>query len=231
MFTEEIVVSDSIPYRSFGASTLEVPRSKSGGRVVRNRDHQTIYSNLADGVSIERFYGSDDSSFEHIQQIRSQRGGHQLYFDFDAYSFHYCLSVDRERIGTLTATMADEGQLDCQDYYPPKLIQEYADIIFSPCKFAIQRSRYSSMRLMRLMVRETWRDLLSQGCRLSLMNARREMVPFYRRMGFHIIAGSDFVHPTCGTDSQVMYMTADPQQRSYFADLFEFIDDAPTIEV
>jgi hypothetical protein len=184
-----------------------------------------LYRDALSEVMIERSFAirrkctHDQNAFDSFFESERPR------FWFDHHSYHYFLTVHEQPTGTMTATRAIDGEMDCQDFYPPELISNYRHCIFTPCKFVIRPGSHSSFRLMRLMVRETWRDLLTLGCRVSVMNARVGLVPFYRRMGFHVVNHSEFVHPICGTESRVLVMSADPNQRSYFSDLFETIED------
>ena len=70
------------------------------------------------------------------------------------------------------------------------------------------------------MTQMIWADLIQHGIRLDVINARRELVPFYAKMGYTVIEGWDFVHPHLGTDSQVLFLSVDPTIRSFFRDVF-----------
>ncbi len=184
-----------------------------------------LYRDPLSGVQIERDFATRDQWTHDQRTCDNVLESERPQFWFDGHSYHYFLTVHEQPTGTMTATRAIDGEMDCQEFYPPELISNYRNCIFTPCKFVIRPGSHSSFRLMRLMVRETWRDLLTLGCRVSVMNARVGLVPFYRRMGFHVVNHTEFVHPVCGTESRVLVMSADPNQRSYFSDLFETIED------
>ena len=147
------------------------------------------------GVTMVREFGIDNPLIDSIYQVRREGDEDSFEFAFDRYSYHYCLFVDAEPVGTLTATRGVDGEMDCQQMYPESLLEAHADSVFSPCKFRIKRNRFSSFRLMRLMVREFWRDQLDIGSRLAVMNASLDLIAFYERIGFYVIEGSEFVHP------------------------------------
>ncbi|MCM2374129.1 N-acyl amino acid synthase FeeM domain-containing protein [Aporhodopirellula aestuarii] len=184
-----------------------------------------------DCLSIQRDFGTGNALYEQIATVRLGAEGERAEFEFDRYSYHYGLFVDDQPVGTMTATRLADGQIDCAHAYPPGVLRTFADEIYSTCKFRIHRSRCSSMKTLRMMVRAVWRDQLSLGSRLVLINAEKNLVPFYRRMGFHVIAGSDFVHPVLETQSVALMMSADPTRRSFFSDLFEDLCDPLWLEI
>ncbi|EMI55912.1 N-acyl amino acid synthase FeeM domain-containing protein [Rhodopirellula sallentina] len=182
-------------------------------------------------LSIQRDFGTDNPLYDQIVKIRSDEQGQRSEFGFDRYSYHYALFVDDRPVGTMTATRLADGKIDCEEAYPQKLLRTFRDEIYSTCKFRIHRSRCSSMKTLRAMVRAVWQDQLSLASRLVLINAETTLVPFYRRMGFHVIEGSDFVHPALGTESVALMMPADPNRRSFFSDLFDDLEDPLWMDV
>ncbi|WP_052329611.1 N-acyl amino acid synthase FeeM domain-containing protein [Rhodopirellula sp. SWK7] len=201
------------------------------GSQVASPSFRLLLDDPEDGLSIQRDFGTENRLYEQICSVRFGVEGEQAEFDFDRYSYHYGLFVDDQPVGTMTATRLSDGEIDCAHAYPSNVMRVFHDEIYSTCKFRIQRSRCSSMRTLRAMVRAVWQDQLTLGSRLVLINAEQNLVPFYRRMGFHLIAGSDFVHPVLGTQSVALMMSADPTRRSFFTDQFENLCDPLWLDI
>lgn len=204
--------------------------------------HRTLFHDPKEGITIERDFAVNNELFDDVLRVRKRSSGAEPndlvraevddpVFGFDASSYQYCLYVDGEPVGSLTSTAEADGVMDCRDRYPDRLLSAFSDRAFSPCKFSISRNRFSSFRLMRLMVREYWQDQLNLGGRLAVMNARTGLIPFYQRMGFLVLKDSDFKHPYCGTQSVSLVLPADPSLRSYFSDLFDAINDPLSIDL
>ena len=193
-----------------------------------NRRH-LVYRDSDAGICIERDFSTDNDLFRDVFQVRENGSGGEV-FAFDYFSHQYCLFVDDEPVGSLTSTAETDGEMDCRDMYPGRLLEAHSEKAFSPCKFKINRNRFSSFPLMRLMVREYWHDQLRLGGRLAVMNASLTLVSFYRRMGFLMISESEFVHPDCGTESVSMVLPADPSLPSFFSDLFGSVEDPLSID-
>jgi hypothetical protein len=179
----------------------------------------------AEQIEVIRVYGIHNDVFGDLVRVRQQSGARVNNFEFDSYSFHYGLVHQGEVIGTMTVTRASDGPLDCEQAYPSRLVQTFRDYISSPCKFRIQRGSFSSFRTLRTMLRYMWQDQLSFGCRAMLINADLKLVSFYRRIGFDVMDGSEFIHPLLKTSSVCMHMLAEPTRKSFFSDLFEKVNN------
>jgi hypothetical protein len=177
-----------------------------------------VYDDPANATTIRCFYGTQDPCIKSVHAIR-EVGGEGVQFDFDSYSHHYILRVDAKPVGTLTSTHVSDGPLDCQRFYPGELLDQFGELVFSPCKLRIVRNRISSFRLMRLMLRQYWQHQLSLGGRMALLNASAQLIPFYLRLGLRGIVDSNFVHPVCKTDSLALLLSADVTHTSSFTDL------------
>ncbi|TWU26902.1 hypothetical protein Pla52o_07580 [Novipirellula galeiformis] len=192
--------------------------------------YRFLFEDVTLGLTIARDFGTENRVHEQVMQVRREGGGEQEYFDFDSYSFHYSLLYEGQPVGAMTATRPVDGAIDCSDVYAPQLMTRYHDCLVSTCKFRINRSGCSSLKTLRTMVREFWRDQVSVGSRLNLINADKKMVAFYQRMGYCVVEGSDFIHPTLGTDSVVMMMSADPTRKSFCTDIFSNLDDVLSMD-
>lgn len=175
-------------------------------------------------LSVRRGYGNQCDIYRMVQQVRSDIS-EQVEYDFDRYSYHYVLCENTSPVGALSAQRAVDGQLDCEEFYPPILLSRFKHQLFSTCKMRIQPHRSLPMEGLRMLVRDLWMDQLSLGCRITVINATEKLNRFYQRIGFSVIPSHDFIHPVLGTQSQVMVMAADPGRRSFCQDLYGMIAD------
>ncbi|WP_404310788.1 N-acyl amino acid synthase FeeM domain-containing protein [Neorhodopirellula lusitana] len=190
-----------------------------------SRSHiKTLCLNESQDLKIVRVFGTVNDVFTQLRNVRGGTDSSPCEFDFDSYSYHYGLFVNDQAVGTMTVTRAADGIIDCEDLYPGDAIQRYRQVLASPCKFRINSGMHSTLRTLRLMLREAWRDQLTHGTRVVVINAEKLLVRFYNRMGFDVIDNSQFVHPLLGTNSICMSMRADPETDNHFADLFATVD-------
>jgi len=177
------------------------------------------------GLELYTEHGTDNQLFGNVIRVRSEGDG-QTTFPFDEYSDHYCLLYQSSPVGTLTATRQIHGRIDCAEFFPPAIITQFHDRLSSSCKFRINaNSCIHRLAALRWMCQQIWTDLIHHDIRLDVINARRALVPFYARMGYSVIPGSDFVHPQLGTDSVVLFLPVDPAIPSYFKDVFAHAAD------
>jgi hypothetical protein len=193
--------------------------------MIRTVAERTLHQNPERQLLLRCGYGTASSIFESVLAIRRTADDALPFYSFDEYSMHYVVFHSGQPVGTLTTPRTRDGLIDCQSCYPPQLIDQYRKQIVSACKFRISSNPHSGMFLLRLMIREAWRDQLADGARLDVINVERKLVPFYRRIGYVALQGWDFVHPTLGTDSVPLILPADPTRRSFCQDLFASVDD------
>ncbi len=189
--------------------------------MIRVSSQRQLYANEEQNLAILSDFGTDNTLFESVLSVREAGNQRAEIFSFDHYSNHYVLFDGAEAIGTLTVTRNRDGEVDCRQHYPDQIFQRFGDQILSGCKLRILPNRTTGMFALRLMFREGWRDQVASGVHLDVINVHRRLVPFYRRIGYLQIKGADFIHPTLGTDSVVMYLPADPCLRSFCRDIFE----------
>lgn len=174
-------------------------------------------------------FGTNNELYGNVLRVR---GFDQtaISFEFDEYSHHFCLFHESNPIGVLTSTWQTDGNIDCSDYYPQSLLETYSQSLMSHCKFRIVPSACSNrFAALRFMVRGVWQDELQCGRRLDIVNASREKVRFYKRIGYTPIQGFDFVHPKLGTDSVVLVLPADPTIPSFFRDQFARVPNTTSL--
>lgn len=184
-------------------------------------------------LSIDYGRVDDVDLFFDILQVRNEvyklADFTSLIFPFDKYSDQYRLSLEDRPSGCLTVTRALEGEIDCSEYYPEALLETFHEEIVSALKFRILNTVFKDLHahsrmLSSTLVRTAWQDQLNKGARLDLINVERSYIPYYRRMGYHLIEDSNFTHPTLGTDSYCMFLPADPNSKSIAQDLFQQAD-------
>ncbi len=206
------------------AKSPSIPKARQGAAMA-NRCGRLIAIHKELELELYADFGTDNQLFGNVIRVRSQGNGSNV-FSFDEYSNHYCLMHQSNPIGTLTTTRQARGNVDCHEFYPLAVLTQFHEAIASCCKFRINASSCSNrLAAMRFMARESWGDLIEQGVRLDLINARRELASFYMRMGYTIVNGSDFVHPILGTDSLVLFLPVDPSIPSSFQYGFARVTD------
>jgi len=167
---------------------------------------------LNSGLVLESAFGTDNSVYEDLLQVRT---GNHPRFKVDDYSHHYLLRNDSGPIGSMTITRNIDGPIDCQSKYPKSLFREFGATLISTCKFRVIKGAHNGFRTLRNMIREVWLHQTQDGMRLDLINSTLENVRFYNRIGYTAIKGSEFRHPTLGTQSIAMFMATDPSVRSF----------------
>ncbi len=192
-----------------------MPRSKQ-----QSISYGCIYEEPEAHFRIECCYGNDCEMFRQVVGIRAANPVGPYEYVFDSYSEHYLIRHHERPVGALTATRLVKGELDCAEFYPKHWMLDHGHELFSIYKFRMLRSEGSPLRAVRAMGRAMWTHQLSLGSRLLVINSAKELLPFYMRMGFRLIDGSRFVHPTLGTDSFVLAQASDPNWKSFYQDVF-----------
>lgn len=188
-----------------------------------------VLNDSAKRFRIVAAFGVENSLYDHVLKVRQDEDGHAAKFDFDAWSTHYVLFYESDPIGSMTVTRHKDGPVDCDEFYPKVLFQRYGDVLVSICKFRIRQGSHTGLGTFRTMTRAVWRNLLEVGVRVDVINIEKSNMVAFRRIGYQVIEGSDFVHPKLGTDSIAMVLSADPTRRSFFSDLFETEIEQPVL--
>ena len=186
----------------------------------RTETSNCLFRDAEQDIVIERAFGVEDRFFDQVIDVRKDGDG-PIHNSFDPYSYHYLLRHQGTPVGTMTLTWLADGEIDCQEYYPERLLHLYHDQVISGTKLRINRGECSSLKTLRQFIGCVWQDHVKRGCRLNVMNAERRLAPFYRRLGFQVIEDSDFTHPTLRTESVVLVLAVDPNHRSFFQSIFE----------
>lgn len=143
----------------------------------------------------------------------------------DSYSQHYCMYVEDEPVGCLSVTRARLGPIFLQEYYPSVLVREFRNQLCSAYRFRIRneyrRSSLSTkgLSLAATMIREAWREHLSWGIEIDMVNVEYGYIPYYLRLGYVKCEGCDFLCPVFKEPIAVMFLSTDPNRRSVISDL------------
>lgn len=186
----------------------------------RNRDH--VGSNR-----IEIRSSSFAQTLTDARSVRATVYGAEspgVVDDIDAHSTVYCAYVDGTAVGTLRVTRARLGPIDCESFYPPSLLNRFRDLIGSASRYCVLPGTSANLRIGRLLVEGGWIEHADMGCRLDLIDVREEFVGYYRRMGYLLIAGHQFIHPVWATRSRVMVYPVDPERPGPLSHLFVGIE-------
>lgn len=182
------------------------------------------------GSVIQRDWGVDQDTFGQVLEVRRRVHGRATVYDFDHYSAHYLLTRWSQPVGCLTVTHAVDGPVDCRRFYPDALFDEFGDRLVSACKSNIIAGE-SSPGDWRRFTRTVWRDLLTRDVRIDVINVRHDRRDAFRAMGYVVIGGCRFGHPTLNTDSVGMFLSVDPDHRSLFRSVFrEHLGDVLEID-
>ncbi len=184
-----------------------------------------VYADSESHLSVDCGQGNQGELFRQVVGVRAAYPVGPYEFEFDRYSEHYLIRHHEQPIGVLTATRLIAGELDCAEYYPRNWLLEYGHRVFSNYKFRMLRSEVPPLKAVRAITGAMWAHQLSLGSRLLVINAAKSLIPLYRRMGLRVVHGSDFVHPTLGTESVVLVQASDPDCRSFFQDIFAQVPD------
>ncbi|MFN8390866.1 MAG: hypothetical protein U0136_11295 [Bdellovibrionota bacterium] len=169
----------------------------------------------------------NDELFNDILKVRHQTDDRwpDQRTPVDEYSDHYCMYVDGQPVGSLGVTRALDGDVYLHEYCPPPLVDEFHDSLVSAYRFRILHDFRRSSQLVpdialsRHMVREAWREQISKGANLDLINIEKTHVPLYQRMGYVVCDGYDYLDPILGTPSCLMFLPVDPDRPSFIRDI------------
>lgn len=186
-----------------------------------------LFEDSVSGITIKSGFGTDISLYGNAISVRKAHGDTELSSKKDERAFHVVVFCESQPVGSLMITRHSDGELDCGEFYPPVLVEKHGTELASVCKFRMLPGKHSGFKTFRLVVREVWRELLRLGIRVDAINIERSNSRVFQRMGYSVVPGFDFIHPTLGTDSIVMVLAADPSRESYFKDLFESEIDDP----
>jgi hypothetical protein len=143
----------------------------------------------------------------------------------DDYSDLFCLYYNGIPIGSVGATRAINGPIFMEEFCPPSLMDQYRDFIVSAYRFRlIQKFRRSSpyakgMTLSFITVKEGWREQLRKGAGIDVINIEASYVPLYKRLGYLLYEGSEYIDPVLGTPSCIMFLPVDPTRSSIIQDI------------
>ncbi len=167
--------------------------------------------------------GTESSIYSDVLSVR--RSGEDLdrrhVYSFDEVSFHYVAYMGSEPVGCLTVTRATDGRLDCEEFYPARLVDDFRAVTISGCKLKIV-SHSGARTTMRTVIRDAWADQLRKNARLDIINATGRLIRIYEKLGYQR-TGIKFEHPLLRTDSEMLYRPADPTLGGRLADVFQGI--------
>ncbi|MCC6221298.1 MAG: hypothetical protein IT291_08680 [Deltaproteobacteria bacterium] len=148
----------------------------------------------------------------------------------DYHSDHYCMYVDNLPVGSLGVTRALDGEIFMAEYCPPRLLEEFHDSLVSAYRFRIKKEyRRSStlipgISLSRQIVREAWREQISKGAGIDVINIEKSYARLYEAMGYVLCDGSAYTDPVLGTESCIMFLPVDPNRESFISDIIKESD-------
>ena len=191
-----------------------------------------LFQNKDSGISFFTEFGTENSTFQDALSVRAD--DHSLdgatadpasqETEFDRYSQHYVLYHGMKPVGTASVTRVQDGLIDCQEYYPQRLLAQLGHLTDSASHLRIRGSEGRSYRTFRRVIREIWKDRLASGTRLNIINVTTERLRGYRAMGYHRLPVPVFIHPRLKTESHTVVLATDPTLRSFIQDFVQKID-------
>lgn len=144
-------------------------------------------------ITVEKVCPTTDQFLEVLSVRQSAYRDTQYADKIDEYSRHYLARVDGEPAASLCVTRRRDGPLDCERFFPSRLLDTCNDVIGSACRFAAIQLYPVDIRLAPLLVETAWQDQLAAGARLDIINVHERAIRYYGRLGYWIIKGMEKV--------------------------------------
>jgi len=175
---------------------------------------------------------SDKTIYNDVLTVRNQTDPRwpDQTTEEDNYSDHYCMYVENLPVGSLGVTRALDGELFMQEFCPPQILEDFHEVLVAAYRFRIldayrqTSSRVPGISLSRHMVREAWREQISRGAALDIINIESTHVRLYQRMGYVLCEGYNSMDPELGTPSCIMLLPVDPARKSFISDIIKDAD-------
>lgn len=186
----------------------------------RQEKERVIHTDSLRKIKVTSGYGVENNLYGRVLKVRADGAKSTAEYEFDEYSYHYVMEWESIPIGSLTSTHFTDGRIDCAEYYPECVMNRYGEQLASTCKFKILQNHELGFLAFRTIVHCYWRDLLKRGVLIDLINIETKNTRPFEKIGYTVLPDSGFIHPTLGTDSVAMFMTADPSRKSLFQKIF-----------
>lgn len=159
--------------------------------------------------------------FSRVIELRAaHQSAGELEDEFDLTADHYLLFRDKIPIVAMRVNQARKGPMDCEEFYPGNLLSVFRNLVGSASRLVKAKEARGNVTETFSLISAAWRDQFLDGMRIDLINVHLPMIPFYSRLGYKVVPHSRFKHPRLGTDSQVMYLTANASGGSRIAAAF-----------
>jgi hypothetical protein len=160
-------------------------------------------------------FGSND--FAVIRKVRQEQQGLQDCFDsYDAYADHYAmLDKDQNPVFVMRVNQARKGPLDCEQFYPQKLLNKHKQVLCSASRFMRSKHFPANPTLANRFLHLVRADQVLDGMVGDIINAHTPMFVYYKKIGYELVVGHDFIHPRLGTESKVMLLIANGQSLTW----------------
>ena len=168
---------------------------------------------------------ADDPEFDMVLALREQVSDKPQAPDrIDLHSAHHLAFVNDEPAATLRVTRLTDGELDCGNYYPNTILNEFRAELCNASRFFAHSKHPHSLKLAHLLVEVAWRQQLQLGTRLDVINVHERAIRYYGRMGYELVSNSFFRHPVLDTPSRVMVFPATPCRDTPLDHVFDDIE-------
>lgn len=135
---------------------------------------------------------SDSDEFSDVLAIRSQ-GKEGVFTDpYDATADIYLLIEESNPLATMRVNQARRGEMDCEQYYPPDLLDQFRNVIGSGSRLARCNVSKPNVHVVRKMILSVWAHQVADGMRMDVINVHQNMIPYYSSIGYRLLCNSFF---------------------------------------
>jgi hypothetical protein len=143
----------------------------------------------------------------------------------DLYAELYCAYLNDQPIASLRTLRASRCHLDCEQYYPNRLMLAFRNQIGSASRLCSMGIRTAAGNTGRLLINLAWVDQIALGSRIDVINVKLSMINYYKKLGYYNLSDSFFIHPSWNTPSCVMLIPVDDEIESPLQKIFSLAKD------
>jgi len=175
----------------------------------------------------------DDPAFASVLALR-----HVVYStgelsrpdSFDPYSEHYLALMDQQPVAAMRVTRIAVGPVECEEYFPKRLILAKGNVICSASRFVALPSAQANTKVAEILTEVVRMHQAKLGTRLDVINVHERAIKYYGRLAYELVADSFFWHPKWKTPSHVMVLPVTPNRDVRMRHVFEDVKDPLEID-
>jgi len=166
---------------------------------------------------------SNSPMFDEVQILRrgaygrDEAGNADL---IDGYSHHFVATSNGLPIAAVRITRRIEGKLECEDHYPGWILDRFGSTICAASRMCVSSQFPGTHQVVRELIKAAWQHEIQSGIRLDLTKVRREMIPYYLRLGYLFVRKSCFLFDKWDIPCGLIAYPANERHEGQFSDLF-----------